>query len=140
MPLCQILIQGTGNNNKQIPDRQYYQIGASGRYKCRVIGIDFLDQVQAGDHRLIKIRSDSFQIPYGTNRDILIPNKKDGATAHPSGEFQFNLQLNGNNIDLELIPSTTYTGNNNDAFLFCIISLEIKEFENSLDGQSDLRM
>lgn len=128
MVLCQIKIDST--NSLTLPERKYHFCGLSGRYKARVIGITWVDNTSASDSRLITLRSDCFRIPYGSQQGVIFCNKAAPHLANPQGSFNFELEVVGNSIDLEFISSVPYTGGVQDAFSFCILSLDVQRIEN----------
>lgn len=128
MVLCQIKINST--NSLALPERKYYFCGLSGKYKARVVGITWVDNTNSSDFRVITIRSDSFRLPYGSQNGIIFCNKSAPHLTNPQGSFNFELEVVGNSIDLEFLTSITYSGGAQDAFGFCILSLDVQRIEN----------
>lgn len=122
--LCQIYIPAATGIT---PPLAYYNTGLNGRYHAKVVGITWADKTQAGDHRLIRIASQSLRNPFGSYpNSIIFGNKADHAQGHPGGDYPLELEVKGGGIDLEVIPSTVYDNTGNNVFVFGIVSLLVK--------------
>ena len=132
MTVCQIRIDST--NSLTLPARKYYFCGLSGRYKVRVIGLTWVDYTSAIDYRLLTLKSDCFRLPYGSQNGIIFCNKALTQISPPQGSFNFELEVVGNSIDLELSSSIPYGGGSQDTFNFCILSLDVQRIENEIES------
>lgn len=122
--LVQIYVPGSSG---ALPNRAYYTTGLNGSYKARVIGISWADQTQAKDNRLIRITSDCFRKINGNMpQSIAFCNRHEHNMGNPQGAYPFDLDVVGGNIDLTLQASTAYSNGANNAFDFCILTLEVK--------------
>jgi len=125
--VCQIYIPASAAS---LPARAFYHTRLNGRYKARFAGVQFCDNTTTHDHRLIRVQSNCFRMPYGSYSDSLIFGNKGGDThGNPSGNYPFDLEVMGGGIDLTLTSSTAYDGNGNNSFFFCIITLLVSPAE-----------
>jgi len=125
MSLCQIYIPGAAG---LLPARKFYHTKLNGRYRARVVEVHYADDTTNGDHRLIKIKSDCFRMPFGSFTDMLIIGNK-GDHTQSKGEMTFDLEVMGGGMDIELESSTAYNGTGNNSFKFAIVSLEVEKVE-----------
>lgn len=122
--LVQVYVPGVSG---VLPARAYYSVGLNGKYKARVVGITWADQTQAKDNRLIRITSDSFRMISGNlPQSIAFCNRHEHNLGNPQGSFPFLMDVLGGNIDITLQASTAYSNGANNAFDFCILTLEVK--------------
>jgi len=122
--LCQIYIPAEAGVT---PSSKFYSTNLNGLYSAKVVGISWTDSTTVNDHRLIKISSSSFRLPYGTfGNTIIFGNKGDHAQGHPGGDYPLELEIKGGGIDLEVTPSTVYNNTGNNTFIFCILSLLVR--------------
>lgn len=122
--LCQIYIPAEAGVT---PARKYYQTNLNGRYRARLVGVTWTDDTTANDHRLIRVESSAFHMPYGTYSNTLIfGNKGDHSQGHPGGDYPIDMELRGGGLDLEIIPSTVYNNTGNNVFHFCILSFLVR--------------
>lgn len=128
MTIVQFVIE---DNNLQLPARAFYSCGLSGRYKARLQTIVFADVVQGTSNRVIRIRSDCFKNTYGTfPRDIVFLNQSAHTLGNPQGEWNFIIEAQSGQVDLELISSIAYDGTANNIFDVAIITLDVEKLED----------
>ena len=125
MSLCQIYIPGAAG---LFPARAFYHTKLNGRYRARVVEVHYADNTNQHDHRLIKIKSDCFRMPFGSFTDMLLIGNK-GDHTQSKGEMTFDLEVMGGGMDIEMDASAVYDGTGNNSFLFCILSLEVEKVE-----------
>jgi hypothetical protein len=125
MSLCQIYIPGAAG---LLPARKFYHTKLNGRYRARVVEVHYADNTNTHDHRMIKIKSDCFRMPFGSFTDMLLVGNK-GDHTQSKGEMTFDLEVMGGGMDIELEATTVYDGTGNNSFLFCILSLEVEKVE-----------
>tara|TARA_R110002126_G_scaffold103952_1_gene237190 strand:+ start:8810 stop:9190 length:381 start_codon:yes stop_codon:yes gene_type:complete len=122
--LCQIYIPAVAGIT---PQRAFYSTNLSGTYRCKILGISWNDSTQNNDHRLIKVRSDCFRMPYGTfSNTIIFGNKTQYEQAY-GGDHPLDLEVKSGQIDIELEPYIPYDNTGNNTFFFCILSLAVQK-------------
>lgn len=126
MVLCQIEVQDTA---LALPARKMYFCGLSGKYKARLVNIAWHDSANASG-RLIKIRSDSFRLPYGSSNSLMFCTNNSKNSSNPQGAWTFTIEATGNSIDLEFVTDVPYDGTAGNAFDFAVLSFEVERIEN----------
>lgn len=125
--VCQIYIPAATG---VLPSRAFYNTRLNGRYKAKFAGISYNDNTIASDHRLIRLQSNCFRMPYGTYNDsILFGNKGDHTQGNPGGSWPFDLEVMGGGIDLDISSSIAYNNTGSNVFYFCIITLLVSPAE-----------
>lgn len=125
--VCQIYIPGAAG---LLPSRKFYHSKLNGRYKAAIVGIHYADDTVNGDHRLIKIKSDCFRMPFGTFTDmVIIGNKGDHSQGTPGGSFPLTLEVMGGGMDIELESDVAYNGTGNNSFKFCVLTFHVEKLE-----------
>jgi len=128
MTIVQFVIE---DNNLQLPARAFYSCGLSGRYKASLQTIVFADVVLGTSNRIIRIRSDCFKNTYGTfPRDIVFLNQQHHTLGNPQGQWDFIIEAQAGQIDLELISNIAYDGTTNNVFDVAIITLDVEKLED----------
>jgi hypothetical protein len=112
----------------QLPARKYYNVGLNGKYKARLIGITFADQVLGTSNRVISIRSDCFKQLYG--RDLKFLNQSVHVNPSVQGEFKFIIEAQAGQIDIELLSNIAYDGSANNIFDCCLLTLDVELDDN----------
>lgn len=112
----------------QLPARAYYSCGLNGKYKARLIGISFADQVLGTSNRIISIRSDCFKTLYG--RDLKFLNQSVHVNPSVQGEFKFVIEAQAGQIDIELISNIPYDGGANNIFDCCLLTFDVELEDN----------
>jgi hypothetical protein len=123
--IIQIEIQ---DNNLQLPDRQYYNVGLNGKYKAKLTGITYADQVAGTSNRVISIRSDCFKTLYG--RDIKFLNQAVHVNPTVQGEFKFIIEAQAGQIDIQLTSNIPYDGSAQNIFDVCILTFDVDLDDN----------
>lgn len=125
--VCQIYIPTAAG---LLPARAFYHTKLNGRYRARIVGIHYADDTVDNDHRLIKIKSDCFRMPFGSFTDmVIVGNKGNHTQGSPGGSFPLTLEVMGGGMDLELESSVAYNGTGNNSFKLCILTFEVEKLE-----------
>lgn len=117
----------------QLPPRQYYNVGLNGKYKAKLTGITYADQVAGTSNRVISIRSDCFKTLYG--RDIKFLNQATHVNPTVQGEMKFVIEAQAGQIDIELISNIAYDGSANNIFDCCILTFDVDLDENKFSQE-----
>lgn len=128
--LCQIYIPAeTG----VLPQRQFYQTRLNGRYDAQLVCVSYNDDTVNNDHRLIKVQSDCFRMPYGSfTNTIILSNKSDHTQGSPGGVFPIQLEIMGGGIDLDVSTSIPYNNTGNNTFKFLILTFAVSKLVEEL--------
>lgn len=125
--VCQIYIPAATG---VLPPRAFYHTRLNGRYKARLAGISFNDETQQHDHRLIRLQSNCFRMPFGSFSDSFVfGNRAEQNHGNPSATWPFDLEVMGGGIDIDLTSSIAYDNTGNNTFHFCIITLLVTPAE-----------
>lgn len=126
--LCQIYIPSGLNGT--LPSRKFYPCNLNGRYEAKLISISWADSTNAKDNRLIRVKSDSFRMLYGTfSQTLIFCNRDEHNFGNPQGHYPMMLECIGNNIDFSVETDIPYDGGANNYFDFCILTFTVRKLE-----------
>ena len=112
------------------PASGYYQCGLQGRYRARLLGVTWGDDVTATTTDLHSISSTCFKMPYGSvSRSIMIASRIDKEHTF-LGNFDFTIESVGNTMDISLSSTYAYDGTTTGKkFTYCLITMAVERLE-----------